>query len=160
MNGKPLSTADQVDWSVKNRLPRTSDSATASIQAKTRRCIFHQHRPQKKYAEFAVNRVLKTCPMVTSAYDQFSMRSNLRFSRRRLKKPCEYVKSSPAFSVYILEYSIRQSLELFRTFTDLQKFWMLHLWCEGVQTGQPIMDALVTTESAVRESLARLQKND
>jgi hypothetical protein len=49
------------EWTspVKNRLPRTSDSATASIQAKLVDAFFHQHRDLKEICEFAVNRVLK-----------------------------------------------------------------------------------------------------
>jgi hypothetical protein len=59
VDGKSLSTVTEWTSPVKSRLPRTSHSATASIQAKLVDAFFHQHRDLKEICEFAVNRVLK-----------------------------------------------------------------------------------------------------
>lgn len=167
IDGKPLSTVTEWTSPVKSRLPRTSHSATASIQAKLVDAFFHQHRDLKEICEFAVNRVLKN---VSNQVASECIRPVFDGSHLSFDSPADVfeealanaLKAARNFLRTCLESSIRQSLELLgpsglhARVVDVAASLAV---TRGVQTGQPIMDALVATESnTVRESLARLQK--
>jgi hypothetical protein len=167
IDGKPLSTVTEWTTPVKSRLPRTPESATASIQAKLVDAFFHQHRDLKEICEFAVNRILKNASnrvaseCIRPVFDE----SNLAFDSPAdvfEEALANALKAARTFLHTCLESSIRQSLELLgpsglhAKVLDVAASLAV---TRGVQTGQPIIDALVATESnTVRESLARLQK--
>jgi hypothetical protein len=167
VDGKSLSTVTEWTSPVKSRLPRTSHSATASIQAKLVDAFFHQHRDLKEICEFAVNRVLKN---VSNRVASECIRPVFDESSLAFDSPADVfeealahaLKAARIFLRTCLESSIRQSLELLGPSGLHAK--VLNVAASlavtrGVQTGQPIMDALVATESnTVHASLARLQK--
>lgn len=164
---KPLSAMTEWTSPVKSRLPRTSHSATASIQAKLVDAFFHQHRDLKEICEFAVNRVLKNVSnrvaseCIRPVFDE----SNLAFDSPAdvfEEALANTLKAARTFLRACFESSIRQSLELLgpsglhAKVLDIAASLAV---ARGVQTAQPIMEGLVATESnTVRESLARLQK--
>jgi hypothetical protein len=166
-DGKPLSTVTESTSPVKSRLSRTSHSATASIQAKLVDAFFHQHRDLKEICEFAVNRVLKN---VSNRVASECIRPVFDESSLAFDSPADVfeealanaLKAARTFLRTCLESSIRQSLELLGASGLHAKVLDVAASLavtRGIQAGQPIMDALVATESnTVRESLARLQK--
>jgi hypothetical protein len=159
---EPPAEGNGFEWStpVKNR-PK---GATIPVQAKLVDAYFHQHREVKEVCEFTVNRVLKnvsnqlSSECIKPVYEECGITHE---SSEQVLEEAEakVLEVSMRFLSKCLEDSARKSLELLGPAGLHPKVLEVAaslIVARGVQDGQPIIDALVTTETrTIRDSLIR-----